>query len=138
ALDRAAWEAELAATVAAAGPDLVVLAGFMRILPGAFVARWPTLNVHPSLLPAFPGAHAVREALAYGVKVTGATVHFVVEQVDAGPIVAQQGVAVAPDDTPDTLHARIQVVERRLLPDCVALFCADRLAVDGRHVRILP
>ncbi len=136
--DRSDWEAALREVVDEAAAELVVLAGFMRILSGAFVSRWPTLNVHPSLLPAFPGAHAVADALRHGVKITGATVHFVVEQVDAGPIVAQESVAVRANDTIETLHARIKAVEHRLLPECVALFCSDRLAVDGRQVRILP
>lgn len=136
--DRPAWEAALRAEVAAAEPDLVVLAGFMRILSPAFVQRWPTMNVHPSLLPAFPGVHAVEEALAWGVKVTGATVHFVDEQVDHGPIIAQEAVEVRPDDTAESLHARIQAVEHRLLPSSVALFCRDRLEVVGRYVRIRP
>jgi phosphoribosylglycinamide formyltransferase-1 len=135
--DRAAWEAALTDVVAAAEPHLVVLAGFMRILPGTFVNRWPTINVHPSILPAFPGAHAVEEALAHGVKLTGCTVHLVVEEVDAGPIISQAAVAVEPDDTPDTLHPRIQTLEHRLLPEAVALFCRDQLEVDGRHVRII-
>ena len=134
--DRPAWEKALIAEVEARHPDLVVLAGFMRILSGDFVRRWPILNVHPSLLPAFPGAHAVEDALAYGVKLSGVTVHFVVEEVDAGPIVAQQAVEVRPDDTEETLHERMKAVEHRLLPDAIALFCADRLEVTGRQVRI--
>lgn len=136
--DRSAWEEALAAVVADAEPDLVVLAGFMRILSSAFVHRWPIVNVHPSLLPAFPGARAVADALEWGVKVTGVTVHFVDEEVDHGPIVGQEAVAVLEDDTAETLHARIQAVEHRLLPDCVELFCRDRLHIDGRHVRIHP
>lgn len=135
--DRPTWEAALIEAVAQRNPDVVVLAGFMRILSGAFVNRWPTLNVHPSLLPSFPGAHAVADALEHGVKVTGVTVHFVVEEVDAGPIVAQEAVAVAGDDTPDSLHARLKSVEHRLLPRAVALFCADRLQAEGRVVRIV-
>ena len=135
--DRSTWEAALIQQVADRAPDLVVLAGFMRILSGDFVRRWPTLNVHPSLLPAFPGAHAVEDALTHGVKVTGVTVHFVVEEVDAGPIVAQEAIAIDPSDTADSLHERLKALEHRLLPDSVALFCADRLAVDGRHVRII-
>jgi len=134
--DRPAWEAALGDAVAAAAPDLVVLAGFMRILPAAFVSRWPVLNVHPSLLPAFPGARAVEEALAWGVKLTGCTVHFVDEKVDNGPIVAQECIPVLPGDTPESLHERIKAVEHRLLPECVTLFCRGRIAVDGRHVRI--
>ncbi|MGH3664713.1 MAG: phosphoribosylglycinamide formyltransferase [Egibacteraceae bacterium] len=136
--DRNAWEEALSEVVAAAEPDLVVLAGFMRILSGRFVRRWPIVNVHPSLLPAFPGAHAVADALAHGVKVTGVTVHFVAEEVDAGPIIAQEAVGVAADDTPDSLHERIKAVEHRLLPDAVRSFCRGRLQVDGRHVRSLP
>lgn len=133
--DRPTWEEALTAAVAEAAPDLVVLAGFMRILSPQFVQRWPILNVHPSLLPAFPGARAVTDALAWGVKVSGVTVHFVDEEVDHGPIVAQEAVAVRPEDTATSLHARIQTVEHQLLPACVALFCHDRLVIDGRHVR---
>jgi phosphoribosylglycinamide formyltransferase-1 len=136
--DRGAWEDALADTVASADPGLVVLAGFMRILSPRFVRRWPILNVHPSLLPAFPGAHAVEDALAWGAKVTGCTVHFVDDDVDHGPIVGQMPLAVDPDDTVETLHARIQQLEHELLPLCVALFCRNRLAVEGRVVRILP
>ena len=136
--DRQTWESALTEAVAQLSPDLVVLAGFMRILSGGFVRRWPLLNVHPSLLPAFPGAHAVRDALDHGVKVTGATVHFVVEEVDAGPIVLQEAVAIAGDDDEDSLHERIKVVEHRLLPSAVELFCRDRLSITGRNVRILP
>ncbi|MPZ72033.1 MAG: phosphoribosylglycinamide formyltransferase [Nitriliruptorales bacterium] len=136
--DRSEWEAALVEAVAHRTPDLVILAGFMRILSGAFVRRWPTLNVHPSLLPSFPGAHAVEDALAHGVKLTGVTVHFVVEEVDAGPIVMQEAVGVEPDDTPETLHNRLKAVEHRLLPAAVGLFCADRLDVVGRNVRIKP
>jgi phosphoribosylglycinamide formyltransferase 1 len=136
--DRATWEAALMAAVEEAEPDLVVLAGFMRILSGTFVERWPTMNVHPSILPAFPGGDAVDQALAHGVKLTGCTVHFVVEEVDAGPIVSQEAVPVHADDTAATLHARIQSLEHRLLPEAVALFCRDGLEVDGRHVRTRP
>lgn len=136
--DRGAWAAALEEAIAACAPDLVVLAGFMRILPPPLVSRWPMLNVHPSLLPAFPGAHAVASALEWGVKVTGTTVHFVDEEVDHGPIVAQEAVEIRSDDTVASLHQRIKAVEHRLLPRAVALFCAGRLDVDGRHVRILP
>lgn len=136
--DRAGWESALIAAVGDRDPDLVVLAGFMRILSGDFVRRWPTLNVHPSLLPAFPGAHAVADAIAHGVKLTGVTVHFVVEEVDAGPIVAQAPVPVEPGDTDESLHERIKAVEHQVLPAAVALFCADRLEIEGRIVRILP
>ena len=134
--DRGAWDAALHARVAEVEPDLVVLAGFMRILSARWVRAWPMLNTHPSLLPAFAGARAVEEALAHGVKVTGATVHFVVEEVDAGPIVAQEALDVRPDDTATSLHERIKSIEHRLLPQAVRWFCRDLLEVDGRHVRI--
>jgi phosphoribosylglycinamide formyltransferase-1 len=135
--DRPAWEAELVHEVSRHDPDLVILAGFMRILSAGFVDRWPVMNVHPSLLPAFPGAHAIEDALAWGVKLIGVTVHFVDEQVDHGPIIAQEAVAVRDDDTPDSLHARVQAVEHRLLPDAVRAFCAGQLKIEGRHVRII-
>ena len=136
--DRAAWDAELLDTVTGLTPDLVVLAGFMRILAPAFGATVPTMNVHPSLLPAFPGAHAVEEALDWGVRLSGCTVHLVDELVDHGPILAQEAVPVEPDDTPVTLHARIQTVEHRLLPACVAAWCEGRVSIQGRHVTVGP
>jgi phosphoribosylglycinamide formyltransferase 1 len=137
--DRDVWEARLRADLAAHDVDVVVLAGFMRILSEAFLHGWPdaVVNVHPSLLPAFRGAHAVREALAEGVKLTGATVHLVDEKVDHGPIIAQQAVPVLPDDDEATLHRRIQTVEHELLPRCVDWLCAGRLVVEARTVRIL-
>jgi phosphoribosylglycinamide formyltransferase-1 len=115
---------EMAEWLEERGVELVVLAGFMQLLTAPFLDRFRgrILNVHPSLLPAFPGAHAVEDALAHGVKVTGATVHFVDEGVDTGPIVLQQAVEVRDDDTVETLHARIQEVEHRLLPHAVRLF----------------
>jgi phosphoribosylglycinamide formyltransferase 1 len=136
--DRASWEAGLRSELEEHAPDVIVLAGFMRILTGAFLAGWPdrVINTHPSLLPAFRGAHAVREALAYGVKLTGSTVHLVDEQVDHGPIVAQEAVAVRADDTEDSLHERIKAVEHRLLPATVKLLCHGALQLDGRHVRL--
>jgi phosphoribosylglycinamide formyltransferase-1 len=130
------WDDALFARVAEAEPELVVLAGFMRVLARRWVERWPMLNTHPALLPSFPGAHAVRDALVYGVKVTGATVHFVVEEVDAGPIVLQEPVRVEPDDTEETLHERIKTVEHWLLCEAVRLFCQGQLRIEGRHVRI--
>lgn len=136
--DRAAWESALVDDLLRAGPDAVVLAGFMRILSGAFLRHWPdrVLNTHPSLLPAFPGAHAVRDALAHGVKVTGCTVHLVDEQVDHGPIVAQRPVEVMAGDDEASLHERIKAVEHELLPWSVAALAGGRLRVDGRHVHI--
>lgn len=136
--DRTTWEAALVDVVAAAAPDLVVLAGFMKILSGAFVGRFRTVNVHPSLLPAFAGAHAPADAIAWGVKVSGVTVHLVDEEVDHGPIIAQEAVPVDPGDTADTLHARIQAVEHRLLPQVVRAMCQGRVHVDGRHVTVTP
>jgi phosphoribosylglycinamide formyltransferase 1 len=138
--DRATLEDALADAVAAHEPDAVVLAGFMRIVSGRFLSRWPdrVLNTHPSLLPAFPGAHAVRDALSHGVKVTGSTVHLVDEQVDHGPIIAQQPVEVRPDDTEDTLHERIKAVEHTLFPDCIRALCQGRVHVDGRVVTVTP
>jgi phosphoribosylglycinamide formyltransferase 1 len=136
--DRPTWERHLGEMLADHQPEIVVLAGFMRILSGAFLTRWPDriVNVHPSLLPAFPGAHAVRDALAHGVKVTGATVHLVEEQVDHGPIIAQQAVRVREDDDEQSLHRRIQEVEHELLPASVKLVCHDRVSIDGRRVHI--
>ena len=117
--------------------ELVVLAGFMRVLGGELVGtfRNQILNIHPSLLPAFPGAHAVDQALEHGVKVTGVTVHFVDEEVDHGPIIAQRAVPVLPDDDRDSLHARIQVEEHDLYPKVVAALARGQIAVEGRKVR---
>lgn len=136
--DRRSWEDELVEQLDEHRPEVVVLAGFMRLLSGAFLRRWPerVVNTHPSLLPAFRGAHAVREALDYGVKLTGSTVHLVDEEVDHGPVIAQRAVEVRDDDTEETLHERIKAVEHELLPTCVKLLSQGRLVVDGRHVRI--
>ncbi len=138
-VDRRAWEDELIARLAEHEPDVVVLAGFMRLLSGTFLARWPdrVINTHPSLLPAFRGASAVGDALAYGVKVTGSTVHLVDEEVDHGPIIAQRAVEVRDDDTEASLHERIKAIEHELLPRCVKLLSRGQVAVEGRHVRIL-
>jgi len=124
--DRSARDAAMAAWLEEHGVRLVVLAGYMHILTPAFLDRFPdaVVNVHPSLLPAFPGAHAVEEQLAAGVDVSGATVHFVDEGVDSGPILAQEPVAVLPGDTAETLHERIKSVEHRLLPEVVRELCA--------------
>ena len=115
--DRAAWDAELARVVGSFEPDLVVGAGFMKLLGPAFLARFPgrIVNSHPALLPSFPGAHGVRDALAYGVKVTGASVFVVDEGVDTGRLLAQEPVRVLPGDTEDSLHERVKAVERPLL-----------------------
>lgn len=125
--------------------DLVVLAGFMTILTEELVRAYPNamLNIHPALIPSFAGPgcyglHVHEQALAYGVKLSGATVHFVSETCDGGPIVLQKAVDVLPDDTPETLQRRImEQCEWKLLPQAVSLFCQDRLRVEGRTVRIL-
>ncbi|GAA3842251.1 phosphoribosylglycinamide formyltransferase [Saccharothrix violaceirubra] len=136
--DRAAWDTALADAVAAHEPDLVVSAGFMKILGPSFLDRFGgrMVNTHPALLPAFPGAHGVRDALDYGVKATGATVHLVDAGVDTGPILAQEAVVVDPDDDVDSLHERIKVVERRLLVDVLARLAREGCTVDGRKVSI--
>ncbi|MFC5286168.1 phosphoribosylglycinamide formyltransferase [Actinokineospora guangxiensis] len=136
--DRAAWDEALAEAVAAHEPDIVVSAGFMKILGPAFLERFGgrIINTHPALLPAFPGAHAVADALAHGVKVTGSTVHLVDGGVDTGPIIAQEAVVVAPGDDEAALHERIKVVERRLLVDVVAAMARDGYTVNGRKVSI--
>jgi phosphoribosylglycinamide formyltransferase-1 len=123
---REARDAAMAAWLEEHGVRLVVLAGYMHILTPAFLDRFPdaVVNVHPSLLPAFPGAHAVEEQLAAGVAESGATVHIVDEGVDSGPILAQERVAVLPDDTAESLHERIKAVEHRLLPEVVRELCA--------------
>ncbi len=138
AVDRASWDIALADAVAAHDPDLVVSAGFMKVLGPAFLARFGgrTINTHPALLPAFPGAHGVADALAHGVKVTGATVHLVDAGVDTGPVLAQQAVVVDPDDTEDTLHERIKVVERRMLVETVAALVRHGATITGRTVRM--
>ncbi len=116
--------------------DLVALAGFMRILKGEFLRAFPlrVVNIHPSLLPAFPGLEAWKQALDYGVKLTGCTVHFVDQGIDSGPIIAQQTVPVRDDDTPATLHERIQQTERVLYPATLAALAQGRLRVRGRQV----
>jgi phosphoribosylglycinamide formyltransferase-1 len=134
--DRRDFDAAMVAVLNEYAIDFVVMAGFMRIVTpvffGAFGGR--ALNVHPSLLPAFPGADALGDALAYGARVTGATVHLVEEAVDAGPIVAQEAVPIAPDDTRDSLAARIHAVEHRLLPAALRAFAEGRVSIAGRHV----
>ncbi|MGZ4120666.1 MAG: phosphoribosylglycinamide formyltransferase [Actinomycetota bacterium] len=119
---------------------LAVSAGFMKILTADYfdVLGVPAMNSHPALLPSFPGAQGVRDALAHGVKVTGTTIHFATPDVDAGPIIFQEAVAVVPDDTEATLHERIKEVEQRLYPEAIRLFAMGRLKVEGRRVHILP
>ncbi len=138
-LDEAAEAAYLEA-LRAAGVEWVVLAGFMRILKAPFLRAFPLriVNIHPSLLPAFPGLEAWKQALDYGVKITGVTVHLVDHGIDTGPIVAQVAVPVRDNDTPETLHARIQEAEHRLYPSALAEILSGRLQVTGRRVRRLP
>ena len=130
--------ADVGAALGPFGVELVVLAGYMRILPPEVLDQYPdrVVNVHPSLLPAFPGATAVADALAYGVRVTGVTVHLVDEGVDTGPVLLQEAVDVSYDDTPSELLGRLHGVEQRLLPEAVRLIAAGRVEVDGRHVRV--
>jgi phosphoribosylglycinamide formyltransferase 1 len=122
--DRPAWNDALAEAIAEYAPDLVVLAGFMRILAPSVVGQFRIINTHPALLPAFPGAHAVRDALAAGVPVTGVTVHWVDEGVDTGPVIAQREVPVHPDDDEDSLQARVQAVEKPLYVNTIRTLCA--------------
>ena len=138
--DREAFDLALVRELQARGVGLVCHAGFMRILSPAYVRAFAgrALNVHPSLLPAFAGLHAQRQALEHGVKVAGATVHFVDEGVDTGPIVAQAAVAVEPADTEDALAARILAQEHRLYPEAIRLFAEGRLRIEGRRVIVLP
>jgi phosphoribosylglycinamide formyltransferase 1 len=134
--DRDGFSSAIADLVEESGAKGVVLAGFMRVLSSPFIDRFPNriLNIHPSLLPSFPGANAVHDALEHGVKVTGVTVHFVDEKVDHGPVIAQRSVPVESDDTVETLHARIQVEEHDLYPTVVRALVQGDLTVDGRKV----
>jgi len=135
---RADWDVALAATVASYAPDLVVLAGFMKLVGPAFLLEQAgrTLNTHPALSPSFPGMHGPAEALAYGVKVTGCTLFVVDGGVDTGPIVDQRAVRVHDDDTVETLHERIKVEERRMLVESVGRMARRGYDIDGRRVRI--
>lgn len=134
--DRAAWDRELAARVAAHRPDLVVSAGFMKILGPAVLDAYHVVNTHPALLPAFPGAHAVADALRYGVRVTGCTAHLVDGGVDTGPILDQRAVAVEDGDTEDRLHERIKTVERTMIVDVVGRLARHGYTVTDRKVTI--
>ncbi|MCZ8377762.1 phosphoribosylglycinamide formyltransferase [Mycobacterium sp. CPCC 205372] len=136
--DRDAWDGAITEATAAHQPDLVVSAGFMKILGAQFLGRFPgrVVNTHPALLPAFPGAHAVPESLAYGVRVTGCTVHLVDAGMDTGPILAQEPVAVLDGDDEATLHERIKTVERRLLVDVLAALATRGVTWSGRKATI--
>ncbi|MER7790078.1 phosphoribosylglycinamide formyltransferase [Streptomyces sp. NPDC097640] len=135
---RAEWDRALAEATAAYEPDLVVSAGFMKILGREFLARFGgrCVNTHPALLPSFPGAHGVRDALAYGVKVTGCTVHLVDDGVDTGPIIAQGVVEVRDEDDESALHERIKEVERSLLVEVVGRLARNGYRIEGRKVMI--
>ena len=136
--ERTDWDSALAEAIAAHAPDWVVCAGFMRILGPSVVERFRgrLINTHPALLPSFPGAHGVRDALAHGVRVTGCTVHLVDEGVDTGPVLAQAVVEIEADDTESALHDRIKTVERALLVETVAALAAPGCTVTGRKVSI--
>jgi phosphoribosylglycinamide formyltransferase-1 len=135
---REAFEAEIIKTLQHYQVELVVLAGFMRMLSPFFVRAFPQriMNIHPSLLPAFPGTHAQRQAVERGVRIAGATVHFVDEEMDHGPIIVQAAVPVYPDDTEESLSARILAQEHRIYPQAIQLFAEGRLEVHGRTVSV--
>ena len=135
---REAYDAALVATLREFEVELVVLAGFMRIITTVLLEAFPmaVMNIHPALLPAFPGLHAQRQALDYGAKFAGCTVHFVDAGTDTGPIIVQAAVPILEDDTEETLSGRIQKEEHRIYPEAVKLFAQGRLSVAGRQVRI--
>lgn len=137
--DKDAFDGAVIEALRAARVDLVVLAGFMRILSPGFVRAFPMriMNIHPSLLPAFPGLHGIRDALHHGVRFTGCTVHFVDEGVDSGPIILQAVVPILEEDTEASLLERVHEMEHRIYPEAIRLFAQGRLRVEGRRVRIL-
>jgi phosphoribosylglycinamide formyltransferase-1 len=130
--DRAAFDVALAAAIDRHRPDLVALAGFMRILTPSFIERYSgrIMNIHPSLLPAFPGLHTHRRALAAGVRIHGCTAHFVTTDLDSGPVIVQAAVPVQPGDTEEQLAARVLVQEHRIYPQAIRWFCEDRLRLS--------
>ncbi|KQC05734.1 MAG: phosphoribosylglycinamide formyltransferase [Methanoculleus sp. SDB] len=138
--DKKEYEAALLAAMEECEADLFILAGYMRILGQEIVRRYSgcMMNIHPALLPSFSGLHAQRQALDYGVKVAGCTVHFVDEGMDTGPIIIQRCVSVCADDDEERLSIRILQEEHAALPEAVKLFCEDRLTIEGRKARILP
>ena len=125
--DRSIWDTQLFETIEKLNPDLVVSVGFMRILAAPFVSKFPTINTHPALLPKFPGAHAVRDALNAGAQVTGSTVHWVDTGIDTGTVIAQKEVVVLPQDDESSLHERIKIVERELIVETLQSFIAHGL-----------
>lgn len=138
--DRDAYDHAVRETLEAHAVDYVVMAGYMKLLGAEVLGAFPmrVLNIHPALLPSFPGAHGIRDAFEYGVKVTGVTVHFASEVFDEGPIIAQEAVLVLETDTLDELESRIHEVEHRLYPAALAALSEGRVAVEGRRVRIAP
>ncbi len=138
--DRESFDARLVEALQACGADIIVLAGYMRILTPVFLNAFKdkVINVHPAILPSFVGAHGAADACAYGVKMSGCTVHFVNEEVDGGAIIAQAAVPVLDEDQADTLQKRIQGLEHRLFPQVIQWLAQNRIAVNGRHVRLLP
>ena len=139
-LSREAYDRQAIALIDRHAPDLLVHAGYMRIVSKVFVDHYPDriINIHPALLPAFPGMHAQQQALDYGAKVTGCTTHFVRVEVDAGPIILQEAVRIEEGETVEALTARILEKEHAILPATIQLFAEGRLKVDGRKVQILP
>ena len=137
---REAYDSSLVATLREFGVNLVVLAGFMRIVTAVLIDAFPhaIMNIHPALLPAFPGLHAQQQALDYGVKVSGCTVHFVDTGTDTGPVIVQAAVPILEGDDAASLSARIQVQEHRLYPEAIRLFASGRLRVEGRKVYVSP
>ena len=135
-VDRETYDAQLSAALDQAKVDLICLAGYMRLLSPAFISRYPQriLNIHPSLLPAFPGLHAHRDALAHGAKISGCTVHFVDEGLDSGPIIQQAAVPVLDNDTEETLAARILKEEHLIYSEAIALVLSGKYRVEGRRV----
>jgi phosphoribosylglycinamide formyltransferase-1 len=138
--DRPAFDRAVIDELLLAEVDLVVLAGYMKLVGPEIVDAFPDriMNIHPALLPCFPGEHGVPDALEHGVKVTGVTVHFVDKGLDTGPIIAQEAVEVEEGDDLETLHNRIHLSEYRIYPRAIRLFAEKRLVVEGRHVRVLP
>jgi phosphoribosylglycinamide formyltransferase 1 len=138
--DRPSYDRELVRLLAESGVELVVLAGYMKLLGPEFVRRFRgrIMNIHPALLPAFPGTSGVEDALAYGVKVSGVSVHFVDEGLDTGPIIVQEPVPVEEGDDAESLHQRIHQAEYRQYPRAIRLFAEGRLVIEGRRVRVLP
>jgi phosphoribosylglycinamide formyltransferase-1 len=138
-LDREDYDRQVVAELRNRQVDLVCLAGFMRLLSGYFIREFPRqiLNIHPSLLPAFPGLDAQYQALSYGVRVSGCTVHFVDEDLDSGPIILQAVVPVEDEDTPESLSARILIEEHRIYTEAIRIVLEDRYRLDGRRVKTL-